>query len=65
MYIVSNSVYIGSAGHTTVELYICKCLQWRMYRSNARDGRDMVRELQSRAEESIPVTEKWSVGEFI
>ena len=33
---------LGIAVHITVKLYICTCLQKRMYRNNARIGRNMV-----------------------
>ena len=39
---------LDSAVHITVELYICTCLQSRMYRNNARDGRDIVSARQKR-----------------
>ena len=33
---------LGSAVNITIELYICTCLKKRVYRNNARNGRDMV-----------------------
>ena len=67
---------LGSAVHITVELYICTCLQYRMYRNNARDGRDIVsaRRLISKRvtkalhfrkvlkNEGFEVSKKWAFG---